>query len=124
MLFLLKGIAFGADGWALTPDRVTAGHPCQLWAADHLRPDPDQAAQWAEARNPPWWRGALRPWDAEPTPLQLALARGHRWLALLASGEVKSLREIARKDGVDSSYVSRMVNLTTVAPEHRRSHPR
>jgi len=58
-----------------------------------------------------------RPWDTEPTPLQLALARGHRWLALLTSREVRSLREIARREGVDSSYVSRMVNLTTLAPD-------
>lgn len=58
-----------------------------------------------------------RPWDAAATPLQLALARGHRWLAMLESGEVKSLREIAAHEGVDSSYVSRMVNLTTLAPD-------
>jgi hypothetical protein len=58
-----------------------------------------------------------RPWDATPTPLQLALARGHRWLAMLESGEVKSMKEIARREGVDDSYVSRMVNLTTLAPD-------
>ena len=28
-----------------------------------------------------------------------------------------SLREIAEKEGVDNSYVSRMVNLTTLAPD-------
>jgi hypothetical protein len=58
-----------------------------------------------------------RPWDDDPTPLQLALVRGHRWLATLESGDVKSLRELARREGVDSSYVSRMVNLTTLAPD-------
>ena len=58
-----------------------------------------------------------RPWDTEPTPLQLALARGHRWLQMIESGEAKSLREIADKEGVDNSYVSRMVNLTTLAPD-------
>jgi hypothetical protein len=58
-----------------------------------------------------------RPWDREPTLLQLALARGHRWLAMLESGVVKSLRELARREGVDSSYVSRMVNVTTLAPD-------
>lgn len=58
-----------------------------------------------------------RPWDTEPTPLQLALARGYRWLALLESGEVKSLKEIAEKEGVDASYVSRMMNLTALAPD-------
>jgi hypothetical protein len=30
---------------------------------------------------------------------------------------VKSLQELARREGVDSSYVSRMVNLTTLAPD-------
>ncbi|WP_256211946.1 hypothetical protein [Nitrosomonas communis] len=50
-------------------------------------------------------------------PLQLALARGHRWLAMLESSEVKSLKEIATREGIDSSYVSRMVNLTTLAPD-------
>ena len=58
-----------------------------------------------------------RPWDSSPTPLQLALARGHRWLAMLESGEAGSMREIARGEGVDDSYVSRMVNLTTLAPD-------
>lgn len=58
-----------------------------------------------------------RRWDAAPTPLQLALARGHRWLAMLESGAAKSLREIAALEGVDNSYVSRMVNLTTLAPD-------
>jgi hypothetical protein len=58
-----------------------------------------------------------RPWDTAATPLQLALARGHRWLAMLTTGEAKSLKEIATTEGVDNSYVSRMVNLTTLAPD-------
>ncbi len=58
-----------------------------------------------------------RPWDTAATPLQLALARGHRWLAMLESGEAKSLKEIATLEGVDNSYVSRMVNLTMLAPD-------
>jgi len=58
-----------------------------------------------------------RPWDATPTPLQLALARGHCWLAMLESGEAASMKEIARREGVGDSYVSRMVNLTTLAPD-------
>ncbi len=28
----------------------------------------------------------VRPWDVAPTSIQLALARGHRWLAMLESG--------------------------------------
>ena len=58
-----------------------------------------------------------RDWDGEPTPIQMALARGHRWLAMLESGQVKNLTEIATLEGVDNSYVSRMVNLTSLAPD-------
>ena len=61
--------------------------------------------------------GKPRPWDVAATPLQLALARGHRWLAMLESGKVKNLTEIAALEGIDNSYVSRMVNLTTLAPD-------
>lgn len=36
---------------------------------------------------------------------------------MLMSGEVKSLKEIAAMEGIDNSYVSRMVNLTTRASD-------
>ncbi|WP_035384467.1 hypothetical protein [Ferriphaselus sp. R-1] len=52
----------------------------------------------------------------KPTAMQLALARGYRWLAMLESGEVKTMRELAAREGVDNSYVSRMVNLTLLPP--------
>ena len=42
---------------------------------------------------------------------------GHRWLAMLESGEAGSMKEVARRERVDDSYVSRMVKLTTVAPD-------
>jgi len=44
--------------------------------------------------------GKPRPWDTTATALQLAFARGHRWLAMLESGAAKSLREIASLAGV------------------------
>lgn len=58
-----------------------------------------------------------RVWDSEPTPIQLALARGHRWLGMLASGKASTLTEVAEIEGMDRAYVSRMVNLTTLAPD-------
>lgn len=58
-----------------------------------------------------------RPWDAQKTPLQIALMRAHRWLAMLEEGEVASLSDIARREGTDVSYVARVLNLTTLAPE-------
>lgn len=36
---------------------------------------------------------------------------------MLESGEVKTIRELATREGMDSSYVSRMINLTTLAPD-------
>ena len=36
---------------------------------------------------------------------------------MLESGEAKSMKEIGRREGVDDSCVSRMVNLTTLAPD-------
>ena len=44
-------------------------------------------------------------------------AYSSRWLAMLESGEVKSLREIAEREKIDNRYVSRMVNMTTLAPD-------
>ncbi len=61
--------------------------------------------------------GKPRALNRAPTPLQLALARGHRWLAMLDSGEAATLKEIAAREKVDDSYVSRMVNLTMLAPD-------
>lgn len=36
---------------------------------------------------------------------------------MLESGEVRTMTEIAEREGIDNSYVSRMVNLTTLAPD-------
>ncbi len=58
-----------------------------------------------------------RAWNAEPTQMQLALARGHRWLGLLELGKARNMAEVAKLEGMDPAYVSRMVNLTTLAPD-------
>ncbi len=55
--------------------------------------------------------------DHQPTALQIALARGHRWMRLIESGKAANLAEIAKQENIDRSYVSRMVNLTTLAPD-------
>jgi hypothetical protein len=55
--------------------------------------------------------------NAAPTALQTALARGHRWLRLIESGKIANLAAIAKMEKFDPSYVSRMVNLTTLAPD-------
>ncbi|MFN3714712.1 MAG: LacI family transcriptional regulator [Alcanivoracaceae bacterium] len=50
-------------------------------------------------------------------PIQIKRRSGHRWLVLLESGEARSLKEIATRQGIDNSYASRMVSLTTLAPD-------
>ncbi len=52
-----------------------------------------------------------------PTPIQMVLARGHRWLAMLESGEAGSLTEVAEREGMDRANLSRMVNITSLAPD-------
>lgn len=49
-----------------------------------------------------------RPINDKPTPIQMAL---------LESGEAENLTEVAEREGMDRAYVSRMVNLTTLAPD-------
>ena len=85
--------------------------------ASHPKPGRPRTAGRKQVTLPNGEPGKPRPWDTATTALQLALARGHRWLRMLESGEAKSLREIATLEGVDNSYVSRMVNLTTLAPD-------
>ena len=55
--------------------------------------------------------------EAMPTALQIALARGHRWLRQIESGQVANISAVAKQENVDRSYISRMVNLTTLAPD-------
>lgn len=50
-------------------------------------------------------------------PLVMAIVRGHIWRDLLESGKAKSIAEIARANKVDGSYVSRILDLTLLAPD-------
>ena len=58
--------------------------------------------------------GKPRPWDSAATALQLALARGHRWLRMLESGNAKSLREIAALEGVATALAGEGAFVSTV----------
>src|ERR1041384_6015769 len=46
-----------------------------------------------------------------------ALARAHRWKAMLESGEHASLTELAKSEKINLSYLCRMLRLTLLAPE-------
>jgi hypothetical protein len=46
-----------------------------------------------------------------------ALARAFRWRRMLETGAVVTIREIAAKEKINESYVSRVLRLTLLAPE-------
>ena len=46
-----------------------------------------------------------------------ALARGFRWRKLLETGDFATIEEIADAENINSSYVSRLLRMTLLAPE-------
>jgi hypothetical protein len=46
-----------------------------------------------------------------------AVARAFRWREMLESGEYATIREIARAEKVNESYVSRVLRLTLLSPD-------
>jgi hypothetical protein len=50
-------------------------------------------------------------------PLAVAVARAHRWQALLDQGRYKSISDLADAAGLDRAYVRRIVNLTLLSPD-------
>jgi hypothetical protein len=49
--------------------------------------------------------------------LLTALAKAYAWQEQLESGEFEDLEDIAKEQGVDRSYVGRMLQLTSLAPD-------
>lgn len=49
--------------------------------------------------------------------LLTALAKAHLWQDKLESGEFEDLEDIAKSNGVDRSYVGRILQLTSLAPD-------
>lgn len=46
-----------------------------------------------------------------------ALAKGYVWQEQLESGQFEDLEDIAKEQGVDRSYVGRMLQVTSLAPD-------
>ncbi|QDJ10329.1 putative cytosolic protein [Roseomonas mucosa] len=54
--------------------------------------------------------------QGDPT-LVKALARAFRWRRMLEEGRYASIRELARAEGVNRTYIGRLLHLTLLAPE-------
>ena len=46
-----------------------------------------------------------------------ALARAFRWLRMLEEGRYASARDLAKAEGVNRTYIGRLLNLTLLAPD-------
>lgn len=66
---------------------------------------PESAASWAP------------PKPRHDDTLIKALARAHRWRRMLESGEYRSVKELAEAEKINSSYLSRILRLTLLAPD-------
>ncbi len=60
--------------------------------------------------------GGAGPARVDQTLLK-AIVRAHKWFNDLVSGQVRDFTEIASQEGIDKSYVSRVINLAFLAPD-------
>jgi hypothetical protein len=60
--------------------------------------------------------GTAQPRQADNT-LVKALARAFRWKRMLESGEFATITELAEREGIAPSYITRVLRLTLLAPD-------
>lgn len=60
--------------------------------------------------------GVKQPRRTDST-LVKALARAFRWKQMLKSGEFATIAELAKREGIAPSYMTRVLRLTLVAPD-------
>jgi len=60
--------------------------------------------------------GIAQPRRADST-LVKALARAFRWKRMLEAGEFATIAELAEREGIVSSYMTRVLRLTLLAPD-------
>jgi len=60
--------------------------------------------------------GATQPRRADSTLIK-ALARAFRWKRMLESGEFATIAELAEREGIAPSYMTRVLRLTLLAPD-------
>jgi hypothetical protein len=58
-----------------------------------------------------------RPWRGADSALVKALARAFRGQRILESGEFATIAELAEREGIEPSYMTRVMQLTLLAPQ-------
>ena len=59
----------------------------------------------------------VRPERTPDSSLVKALARAFRWKRMLESGEYATIAELAEREGIAPSYMTRVLRLTLLAPD-------
>ena len=59
----------------------------------------------------------VRPDRKADSTLVKALARAFRWKRMLESGEFATIAELAEREGIATSYMTRILRLTLLAPD-------
>jgi hypothetical protein len=59
----------------------------------------------------------VRPERTPDNTLVKALARAFRWKRMLDSGEFATIAELAEREGIASSYMTRVLRMTLLAPD-------
>jgi hypothetical protein len=94
--------------WTLDGDTITVFIPL-TWkkrrSGQKVIIAPDGGDTWAPAKAKP------------DETLIRALARAHRWNRMLEAGKFRSIAEIAEAEKIDRAYVSRLLDLTLLAPD-------
>jgi hypothetical protein len=96
-----------AETWSLDGDTITVFIP-MTWkrrGGQKVIIAPDGGDAWAPTKARP------------DETLIRALARAHRWSRMLENGRFHSIAEIAEAEKIDRSFVSRLLDLTLLAPD-------
>jgi hypothetical protein len=97
----------GGTNWTLYGEIITVFIPMTWKRSDGRKAiiAPDGGDAWAPTKARP------------DETLIRALARAHRWNRMLEAGKCRSIAEIAEAEKIDRSFVSRLLNLTLLAPD-------
>ena len=104
----MKSRTHGAEtNWTLDGETITVFIP-MTWkrrGGQKVIIAPDGGGAWAPAKPRP------------DETLTRALARAHRWNRMLEAGKCRSIADIAEAEKIDRSFVSRVLDLTLLAPD-------
>ena len=65
--------------------------------------------------------GCIKTSTVRDNTLVSALIRGHKWTKMIEQGRARSVMDLSEKEKVNSSYLSRIMRLTLLAPDIQKA---